>query len=944
MGDDAPRLAGRERELAVLSHELDAVLHGASRTAVLTGEAGIGKTMLMRAALDRVGDRATVLFARNLPLTTRVPNLAVRSLLAQAEGEHGAGAAAVRLPAPVRLDDAVQRLLDRGPVVIGIDDLHWADASTLDAMMFLTGGAEDRPLGIVATVRAGSGRDVDRWRADLMRLPGTRALEVGPLDRVGVRDQLDALLGAPPHESLVTDVMVRTGGNPYHARLLVAGIGPDATAAPAAAPDLDTALLQAWSRMPEASRELTVMLAIHGKPVRPAVIAEIDPAWRDAERDLRPAVALRVLDQDGDGRLWFHHPLIAELLVASVPEFERRERHASLARSTALAVDSGLDDPDLLVDLADHLDAAGDAAGCIDAGRRAIDRLRGVDDPTRLRLARRAAQLCERMPGIVDDDDRRALLLDWAEAAASMGEDEDEYRAVGALLELVDPDADPSQTAELMLRRLRLQFRMGGELASIADARRTLEYAANDPDGRQYALALSELAHAEMLAGDPACAAHAAEALERARRNGDSEALAYALAAAGQLAAVSRNLPAASALARETLAVAAPNGHFWPAALACFWEAYSMPTYRRAAVRLRELRAQLGRAGAPHRITAALAATEASSWLTIGEVDEVRAALRFVRAEHPPEYLDLGLRSAAALMAARQGRLDDAEAHLQRFRELFTTIPSYAVASHAVAEATTWIVAGRPREALDVLLPAIETHVGTNGTEWLVPLAARAMADLAGAARDRRIAPDDVLAELAAFRDAHPHVLARKMGDSYAHDLVALDALYDAEVARARDDDDAFERWVEAADRAAAAELAWEEAYACRRGAERGLARDSGSRRRAVELLRRGAALAERTQAERLAGELESLARWSRVRLHGDDEVDDEAASDFPLTRRERELLPYIVDGRTYAEIAALLTISEKTVSSHVSNLLRKTGAANRIDLASLVRRRERSA
>ena len=945
MEDAAQRLAGRERELAALSHELDAVLHGEARTVVLTGEPGIGKTALMHAACHAVGDRAAVLSARNLPLTTRVPNLAVRSLLAQAEREPEESAR--RLPAPLRLDDALQRRLGDGPVVIAIDDLHWADTSTLDALMFLTGGAENRPLAILATLRAGSGRDIDRWCADLLRLPGTRALTVGPLDRIGVRDQLDSLLGAPPHEPLVTDVLARTGGNPYHVRLLVSGTGPTATVAPAAPPDLDSALLQVWSRMPEATRELTVMLAIHGKPVRPALIAEIDPAWRDARRDLRPAVALRVLDQDADGRLWFHHPLIAELLVASVPEVERRERHAALARSTKLAIDSGLRDVDLQVDLADHLAAAGDPLACIDASRRAIDLLRGVDDATRLRLARRTVQLYETPPGT--DGDRRSLLLDWADAAASLGENEDEYAAVGALLDLADRDADPVATADLMLRLQRLQVRMGGEFTTSAAARETLAYAAHDPEGRQYALALSALAHIEMLEGDPGCVAHAAEGLERARRNGDTEALAYALAATGQLAALTRDLEAATALARETFAIAAPNGHFWPAALASFWEAYSMPTYRKAATRLRELRAQLGAAGAPHSVTAVLAATEASSWLTIGEADEVREALRFVRTDDPPDYLDLGLRSVAALLAARQGRVDEAEAHLERLRERFPNVPAHVVATRAVAEATTDIVDGEPRQALDVLLPSIEARVGTQGAEWLVPLAARAMADLAESARDRRTAPDDVLAELARFRDAHPHVLPRKTGTSYERDLVALDALYDAEVARARDDDDAFERWAAAAERCAAAELSWEEAYACWRGAVHGLTHDLGSRSGAGDLLRRGAAIAERTQAEQLAGELESLARWSRVRLHGgaaygDAVVDDDAVSDFPLTRRERELIPYIVDGRTYAEIAALLTISEKTVSSHISNLLRKTGAANRVDLAGMLRRRERSA
>jgi DNA-binding CsgD family transcriptional regulator len=57
------------------------------------------------------------------------------------------------------------------------------------------------------------------------------------------------------------------------------------------------------------------------------------------------------------------------------------------------------------------------------------------------------------------------------------------------------------------------------------------------------------------------------------------------------------------------------------------------------------------------------------------------------------------------------------------------------------------------------------------------------------------------------------------------------------------------------------------------------------------------------------------------------------------LTVREREVLAHVVAGRTYAEIAREMVISEKTVSSHISNLLRKTGTANRVDLSRLAAR-----
>jgi DNA-binding NarL/FixJ family response regulator len=84
---------------------------------------------------------------------------------------------------------------------------------------------------------------------------------------------------------------------------------------------------------------------------------------------------------------------------------------------------------------------------------------------------------------------------------------------------------------------------------------------------------------------------------------------------------------------------------------------------------------------------------------------------------------------------------------------------------------------------------------------------------------------------------------------------------------------------------------------------------------------------------------VDELARSARIPL-GDVTVErhDHGAALPGLTPREREILAHVVAGRTYAEIAAELVLSEKTVSSHISNMLRKTGAANRIELAHYAR------
>lgn len=111
-------------------------------------------------------------------------------------------------------------------------------------------------------------------------------------------------------------------------------------------------------------------------------------------------------------------------------------------------------------------------------------------------------------------------------------------------------------------------------------------------------------------------------------------------------------------------------------------------------------------------------------------------------------------------------------------------------------------------------------------------------------------------------------------------------------------------------------------------------------------MLRRARAVASRLQAEPVLRETSDLARVARIPL---DEVTPSSPTNgvgapgrpFGITPREAEILDHLVAGRTYGEIARSLFLSEKTVSSHVSNLLRKTGTANRVELARLAQHRE---
>ena len=98
--------------------------------------------------------------------------------------------------------------------------------------------------------------------------------------------------------------------------------------------------------------------------------------------------------------------------------------------------------------------------------------------------------------------------------------------------------------------------------------------------------------------------------------------------------------------------------------------------------------------------------------------------------------------------------------------------------------------------------------------------------------------------------------------------------------------------------------------------------------------IRRGVDLSERLLARPLSELLLSLAQTARVPLGHVESASTSRFTGVGLTPREHEILDHVIAGRTYSEIARALVISEKTVSSHISNLLRKTGTANRVDLA----------
>jgi DNA-binding CsgD family transcriptional regulator len=395
----APSLVGRERELTTLRAALDAALVGHGSLVLIGGEAGIGKTSLAEWALAEAQEQgATVLAGRCYDLSETPPYGPWAEALA------GAPADDDRLPPLPDLlgeTDATNQgslilqarayltaLAARRPLVLLLDDLHWADPASLDLLRVVARGLAGRPLLLLATYRAEEIGGTHPLAVLLPLLVGeARAarLDLRPLDRAAIAALVAAryALGAADRSRLVDYLAGRSEGNPLFLGELLRTLEQEGALHPAGAGwavgdlarvPVPTLLRQVIAgrlrRLPPATADLLAVAAVVGQTVPLALWATV--AGTD-EDDLLAAVgsavAAHLVAEAPDGRaVRFAHALIREVLYDAFPAAARR--HAHRAAGEALAA-MARPDPDAV---ADHLQRAGDtrtAAWLERAGARA---------------------------------------------------------------------------------------------------------------------------------------------------------------------------------------------------------------------------------------------------------------------------------------------------------------------------------------------------------------------------------------------------------------------------------------------------------------------------------------------------------------------------------------------------------------------------------------------
>ncbi len=929
---DRDAFVGRSAELAQLSAAVTAAASGRGGLLLLSGPAGIGKTRTVEEAtatataavawgrcVDDPG--APPLWpwrrvVRTLPGVRAAVEQALSGMDLQREGSTDPEAARFTLVA-----SATEALLDAAGadgLVVVLEDLHWADETSLRLLRHLAGELQRSRLLVVGTYRDPAGAadpgPLARSLPDLLRWPTTRALTLEPL----TEDDVRAYLPEAPAE-VVRRAHRRSGGNPLYLRAVARAPASGVEGAAEGSAELRHLVRTTLTALPPPALDLLDTAAVLGEEVDAGRVAAVTGRSPDEVRDgLDAAVRAGVLTAvpDAPGRRRFAHAVVRDAIYADLPPSAREEWH----RRAAEALEPAADDDDTVAGLvAGHwLRAASERSTLLRAAawaRRAAEaatRSLALDEAARfLAMALAAADRAG-----VDPADRAQLLLDLATA---------EFRA-GRFAESLEHATAASDTAAAcgrvdLLAPAALTVQDVAAPGFPPAVLRLCERALAEPSvADRPALRARLLAQAASVLADAgrgtASTAHATEALALAEETGDPLAVIDAVRA--RMKAHPTALPREERLRLGRLAIdhAAATGQ----PLAELW-------------------------GAKWRIDAALEVGD----MAVVEDELARVAALAQRTRLPMvRWHDLRLRAS---VAALHGRFADALALNERAREVGAAELTQDLSAAGMSGAFRYQHAMVTGDAADLDTEALALMDLADD----VPIvqASRAVVALVGGRRE------EAAARYAAL---HPQVGVPDFVESsgVAETLVPLvEQFGDAETAEvlgrivARIPMDAggagvyccgssealLGRLAVVRGDADAAVAHFEEALAVdtRTGARPATVNDrirlagalldragSGDVPRAGELARGAAAEARRLGMGVREREAAALAERARQATRAAD----------PLSPREREIAGLVAAALTNRQIAERLVLSERTVESHVRSILAKLQLTNRTQIA----------
>ncbi|MEV0692362.1 AAA family ATPase [Streptomyces sp. NPDC050388] len=1004
----SPVFVGRAGELDALNTALARATEGAGdpQALLIGGEAGVGKTRLVEEFAAEARRRGAVVVlggcveigADGLPFAPF--STALRQLRRELPGQLAAAAAgqeeelARLLPelgtvAPearrdeqgmARLFELTARLLERvaaeHTVVLALEDLHWADASTRHLLSYLFRTLRTGRLVVLATYRSD---DIHRRHplrpllAELDRLRTVHRIELRRFNREEVGRQIAGILAREPEPDRVDEIFERSDGNAFFVEeLAVASHEGCRTGLTDSLRDL---LLVRVERLPESAQQVVRFVAEGGSTVEYRLLAAVARLPEDDLLDaLRSTVNASILtpapDRDG---YRFRHSLVREavsddLLPGERSRLNRRYAEALEADPTPVPAD------ERVTRLASYWYHAHDAAKALPAVLDAsVEARRRHAYSEQLGLLERAMELWDAVP-----DDLRATLrpadyaaiypsplpegrggtpggsdpettplryLDlMAEAAVAgrlCGERERAMKITKRALRVLEEEPDPLRAAWFWVQRSRLTQSLArgdgwAELGTAQDLVRGL------PPSEVHAEVLAAAANWSMLhEPGPEAMAAAERAVEYARMVGASDIELNARLTLGGLMVDAGDIDRGLAEMYEVKERAAELG----VDMVVGRSHINLPSVLEGVGRSEEA-AELLREGVG--ITRRLGLLDTESWVwgnlaesfqSLGRWDEAAEA-----AAHAQQLEESARPRAEAWMrlahlALDRGDLAAADRHLVAARAYCGTHDSMPQYSLPMASVAIGIAAAEDRlpDARAELLTALDTGLppGTQRYGWpLLLAAATAEADAHG---DPATEPDRP--RIIGHLRAAAKTLATGVPLWQAYEVWLRAELLRAEGRSAPGE------WAAAVTALEPLERPYDLARVRFRLAEALLASGAGEdeRARATELLRLSGAVAEHLGAAPLARAVALLAQRARLTpvpaARESAPAPTDPADALGLTGRERDVLRLVAAGHTNRRIAEQLFISPKTASVHVSNILAKLGVSGRGEAAALAHR-----
>jgi hypothetical protein len=362
----------REGELARVDALLAAARAGRGGVLLITGRAGIGKTMLLGAARERAGQAGMQVLAgrggelesgfsfgvaRQLfePLLAGTGAAERDALLAGAarralvalEGQAGAAPSAAGSEPPFAVMHGLYWLAvnasGAGPVLVAVDDVHWADQASLRFLLYLADRLAGLPVALVLSWRAAEAEDDADRLARLEQIAAGSVVSLAPLSRRGVRALLTHEFGTAPAERFAAACHAVTGGNAFLLRELIQqlradGIGPSEEAAARVAAlgprSVARAVALRVARLGPAAGELARAAAVLGDGAQlrhAAALAGVGLADAAAAADGLAGIGLF----EPGTPLRFVHPMVRTAVHEDIPRADRGPRHAEAARLLA---------------------------------------------------------------------------------------------------------------------------------------------------------------------------------------------------------------------------------------------------------------------------------------------------------------------------------------------------------------------------------------------------------------------------------------------------------------------------------------------------------------------------------------------------------------------------------------------------------------------------------